>query len=91
MEDLSDEDLSDATEERAIAEFAERAAGWLSHPDADRSIRLLNFVHYAERLLPWAIGLRGDAAERAPEAVRRQLPTYAFCLASMLDSKDVAV
>ena len=37
--------------------FARLAASWLSHPEANCSIRLLNLVQYAERLLPWVLGL----------------------------------
>ena len=55
-----------------------------THGSHAAAVRLINVVHYAERLLPWALGLRGDTAQQAPEAVRRQLPVAAFCLAGML-------
>ena len=48
-------------------------------------MRLLNLLYYAERLLPWAMGLRGDTtAHDSPVHVRRQLPDLALCLARLL-------
>ena len=62
--------------------FVERAASLLSVGEPD--VRTLQLVHYAERLLVWSLGLRGDSAHRAPDAQRRRIPVHAFCLASML-------
>ena len=62
--------------------FVERAASLLSVCEPD--VRTLQLVHYAERLLVWSLGLRGDSAHRAPDAQRRRIPVHAFCLASML-------
>ena len=61
-----------------------------THGSHAAAVRLINVVHYAERLLPWALGLRGDTAQQAPEAVRRQLPVAAFCLAGMLSPPSAA-
>ena len=61
-----------------------------THGSHAAAVRLINVVHYAERLLPWALGLRGDTAQQAPEAVRRQLPVAAFCLAGMLSPSSAA-
>lgn len=73
---------------QAMKRFARRAAGWLSHPEANCSIRLLNLVQYAERLLPWVLGLRGDAVQHAPGSLKGQLPAYALCLADCLDNVE---
>ncbi len=73
-----------------MGRFVELAAGWLSHPEAKCAVQLLNFVQYAERLLPWVLGLRGDLAEHATESVRSQLPASALCLADMLKSVEAA-
>ncbi len=68
-----------------MSRFVELAASWLSHPEANCAVQLLNLVQYAERLLPWILGLRGDMAGHATEAVRSQLPAYALCLADTLE------
>ena len=79
-----------STEDLELVRFAKRAARWLSHQEADCSVQLLNLVQYAERLLPWVLGLRGDTAEHAAETVRSQLPACALCLADLLESAETA-
>ena len=76
------------TEDLELGRFAKRAASWLSHREADCSVQLLNLVQYAERLVPWVLGLRGDMAEHAAETVRSQLPACALCLADLLESSE---
>jgi hypothetical protein len=55
------------------------------------AVQLLNLVYYAERLLPWTMGLRGDTAHKAPLALRRQLPALAMCLGGMLGGVEAEV
>ena len=69
----------------------EVANGETSEVANGEAVQLLNLVYYAERLLPWTMGLRGDTAHKAPLALRRQLPVLAMCLGGMLGGAEAEV